>query len=749
MPAYSDSNEKPSRSRQADLELIRDAIDEFGVIARRETPNRENGLDDLRFKVGEQWLAADVAQRNADGRPLLTINQLPQFSNEVVNEIRQNPPQIKIQPGEGGDPDTAKTIDGLVREIQYKSAASAVYVSATTNAVDNGFGYFRVLTEYCDPKSFDQEIRIQRIRNPFTVYYGDHINFDGSDVRRVFVTSWVREDDFKRDYPDAELVSWESMNDGDRNTFAEWARHNELRIAEYFCRKFVKKTLVMLKRVTPAMGEPDAMTIYDDEPIPPNYVQALREVNGKAEAIKREAVIEEVWCYKLTAHAVLSRVKLDGKYIPIIPVWGNETDIEGNVYRSGLIRHAKDSMRSYNYWFTVATEFIAMAPRAPFIGPSGFMKGNETRWANANRVSFPALEYDKDSLVTKGGQVLPPPQRQPFPEMPQGVMQMMLICRENLRTTIGKYMRAELAPDGPEQSGSALRQERQKGELSSFQYIDNLARAIEFAGKVIVDLIPHVYDRAGRKVLTRGEDGKTEYVEVNQPDGKRNLKEGDYNVVVNVGPGYTTRRQEGAAAMMELLKTDPTISPYVRDIVAGSLDIDDAERMRDRLRAALPPEVKALEEQNDEALMELPPKAREAVMSARSQVTQMKQYADKLGQALQEAAKQLDDKQAILANDRYKVDSASQSKLDAGALDAAVKLATNEIAQQNKALMGEVSGMAAALTQVTGFIQNMQQRSQELAKAEADAAAKASAGPVPATVDPNAAAGVAQPAKGM
>lgn len=735
-PSYSSvTNEEPSPERQADLDIIDESIEEFTHIADTEQENRANAVDDLRFKIGEQWDAGVKERRNREQRPCLTINQLPQFIKDVVNDARQRRPQIKIMQGEHGDVETTKTIDGLVRDIQYKSSADAIYDCGLESAVSNGFGYLRVLTKYCESKSFDQEIRLQRIRNPFSVYYGEHVNPDGSDVCNVFVTSWMRGDAFKREYPNADPVSWEGMAEGDQKRFAEWAKPGEVRVVERFKRKFVKKKLVMLQ----ALADPSQkMSMFDDEiaekGLPPGYVRAMR---GE-KPVERDSVVEEIWWYKLTCRDVLESRKLDGSFIPIVPVWGEETDVEGRVYRNGLIRFAKDPARSYNYWFTTATELIALAPKAPYIGAEGMFKGHEARWRNANTVSYPYLEYAPKVV---GGVAMPAPARQPFAEMPQGVMQMILIAREDLRTTTGKYIRAELAPTGPEQSGKALGLEKEKGELSSFNYIDNLARAIEFAGRVIVDLIPHVYDRDGRSVMVRKEDGQTEYATINE-SGKRDVRKGKYDVVVSVGPSFSTRRQEGALAKLEFLKIYPNAAPLIGDLVARGMDWEDSDRVADRLKAAQPPEIRALDE--DGELENLPPQAREAVVAARTQAEQMRRALEQTQQALAEAAKQLDDKNAILATDRHIAESNNAAKIDVASIQAAVKIATDENAKQVGVLTEQVAGMTAAFSQVTGFLSEMQKRSQELAAAEAEAAQRASAGPTPSAVRQEAASGSAK-----
>ena len=743
--ASSETNElKPAEQLRTE-ELIRRAEEEFQEISTEENENRTNALDDLRFKIGEQWPTEQASQRDAERRPRLTINQLPQFIKDVVNDQRQRRPQIKISTGENGDPDTTKVYDGLVRDIQYCSGADAIYDSALENSVSNGFGYFRILTEYCDHKSFDQQIRLKRIRNPVTVYYGPHSAPDGSDVDTVFVTSWMKRAEFRREYPSADQVSWDSMTQGDQTRYAEWVKQDKIRVVERFNRERKKKTLYLCKKVAdhPDQEAPDIITILQGETLPSGYAYAMRD--GKQ--VKRETIIEEVWWHKLTVRDILDSKKLDGKYIPIVPVWGDETDVDGRTYRSGLIRFAKDAARMYNYWASTATELIALAPKAPYIGAEGTFEGHEQKWGQANQVSYPYLEY---KLKTLGGQLAPPPARQPFAEMPQGVMHMITIAREDLRTTTGKYMRAELAPRGPEQSGSALLEERSKGELSSFHYVDNLARAIEYAGKIIVDLIPHVYDREMRKVLVRKEDGGTEYVTINDSKtGKKDVRKGTYNVVVSVGPGFSTRRQESSAAKLEFMKyLPPQKAELVADLIVRGMDWEDAGRIADRFKATLPPDIKAMEG-DDTQLEELPVAARDAVMNERSMRVQAEQELQKFQQALQEAAKQLDDKNAILATDRYKTDAANAAKVAVAELNAAVKVALDENAKQTGLIAAQVANITTAFGQVSSYVEDLRKREQALAAAEADASQRAAAGPVPSQIDPNAAAGSASPGRGM
>jgi hypothetical protein len=558
-------------------DLIKDALEQFEECYEAERENRDDALDDLRFaRLGEQWPAAIRNQRQIDGRPCLTINRLPAFIRQVVNDARQNKPAIKVKPvDDHGDVETAEILSGLIRNIEYISNADVAYDTAVDNAVTCGFGYLRVGIDYAHDDSFDMDIKIDRVANIFSVY-GDPLSTqaDSSDWMRAFVVDTMSKEAFRKKYKGAEEVSWDDL--GYSELGAPWMEQETLQIAEWWQREEISRKIVLLNNgnVIDAKQYKESKEIFDALGL---TVQQEREV-------KSWKVIQRI----MTGAEILEENDWPGIYIPIIPVYGDEVNVEGKRYFRSLIREAKDSQRIYNYWRTTGTELVALSPRVPFIGPQGAFATDARKWATINSQNHPYIEYD--------GPI--PPQRQPLDTGPAlGAMQEALTASDDIKATLGIFD-ASLGAKGNETSGKAIMARQRESDTSTFHFIDNLSRAIRHLGRIVIDLVPHVYN--GPRILRIiGEDGTTENVPVNQPlsnvpnteETNRqeagetqqaianiyDLTTGRYDVVVEAGPSFNTKREEAAVQMTEFIRSYPQGAPLMADLLAKNLDWPGAE----------------------------------------------------------------------------------------------------------------------------------------------------------------------------
>ena len=565
-------------------DVLEEAKDVFRRCEENESDNRESALSDLKFgRLGEQWDSQDAKSRADDGRPMLTINRMPSYIRQVVNDARQNKPSIRVHPVDDfADPDTAEILNGVIRNIEVVSKADIAYDTAIDSAVSGGFGYFRVDVEYACDDTFDMDILINRVANPFTVYGDPSSNeADSSDWNVAFVTELLEDDEFERQYPDAELVDWETVKGDEASRL--WRLQDSVRVAEYWTRRKVQRNLLKLS---------DGQMLLEDD-FSPN-AQYFAE-SGIVVVGERPVPSFEVRQHIITGAEVLETNEWAGKYIPLIPVYGDEINVEGKRHFQSLIHFAKDSQRMYNYWRTAATELVALAPKAPFIGPAGAFDG-DTRWGEANKVSYPYLEYEGDV----------PPQRQPFAGMPAGALQESVTASDDIKSVLGLHDASMGAPSN-ETSGRAIMARQREGDISTFHFIDNMTRAIRQAGLVILDLIPHVYGDP-RIMRIMGEDGMPQAIPVNQPtpmmgpDGQPQMDEmgqpamriydltaGKYDVTVKAGPSFTTRREEAATQMIDLIRSFPEAAPIMGDILAETLDWPKADEIAKRLKTMLPP----------------------------------------------------------------------------------------------------------------------------------------------------------------
>ena len=615
--------------------LLETARKRLNIAISAYSESREDQIDDLKFYAGSpdnhwQWPADVLATRGAvqgqtiNARPCLTINKLPQHVRQVTNDQRQNRPSGKVIPADDkADPQVAEIFNGIVRHIEYISDADVAYDTACENQVAFGEGYIRLLTEYCDPDSFEQDIRIVRVRNSFSVYMDPLIQDPcGADAKWCFITEDVTKEDYERLYPDATpLTTLMSLGVGDQS-ISQWINEDTIRIAEYF---YIEESYETLN-LYPDNSSAVAGTPQD---------QYLKEFYGAPTKSRRALKRQVKWC-KINGYEVLEESDWAGKHIPVIRVVGNEFEVDGRVHLSGLVRNAKDAQRMYNYWVSQEAEMLALAPKAPFIGYGGQFEGYEQQWKTANTQNWPYLEVNPD--VTDGqGAPLPLPQRSQPPMAQTGLIQAKMGASEDIKASTGQF-NASLGMTSNERSGKAILARQREGDTGTYHYVDNLARAVRHVTRQIVDLIPKIYDTQ-RIARIIGTDGETSMAKINpeQPEPVREIRDpqgivleriynpsvGKYDVVVTTGPGYATKRQEALEAMAQLLQGNPQLWAVAGDLFVKNMDWPGAQEMAQRFAKTIDPRVIGDGDESPE------------LQAAKQQMQQMQQQMQQMAQMLQ------------------------------------------------------------------------------------------------------------------
>lgn len=561
------------------------AREKFARARDKEEENRELALDDIEFALlGEQWDAETRRNREKAGKPVITINKFPAYIRQVVNDARQNKPSIRVRPvDDNADPQTAEVINGLLRNIEVISKADIAYDTAIQQTASGGFGYIRINIDYAFDDSFDREIKLDRISDQFTVYGDpDSVSADGSDWNCCFVTDRISKTEFKKRYPENDCESWDTDNDDGY----DWENEDGVWIAEYWKREQVPKQICLLSD-----GSVMDHAAYEDQ------AEILTSF-GIQKLESRKTISHKVTQYIVSGKEILETNDWAGKYIPIIPVYGEEVIVEGKRYFKSLVRDSKDAQRVFNYWRTTTTELVALSPRAPWIVEEGSVDLEPEKWATANTENHAYLQYKRGST---------PPIRQPFAGVPAGALQEAMNASNDLEATMGMFG-ASIGQEDNAVSGKAIIARQRESDTGTFHFIDNLSRSLRRAGEIILDLIPHVYT-PGRIIRVLGEDGK-ESINVqiaqegqHQPGqmpangqiqglkGIYDLTVGKYDVVVEVGPGFTTKRQEAANQMIEFSRVNPQASALISDLIAKNLDWPGAQEISERFKAMLPPQI--------------------------------------------------------------------------------------------------------------------------------------------------------------
>lgn len=620
-----------------DAEFMATARKRFQQAQDAYSQNRIWQLDDLKFAAaspdnGYMWpdriRTARVNDPNGP-RPVLTINKLPQHIRLVTNEQRQNRPAIKVLPvDDKADIEVADVLNGIIRHIEYASDADTAYDIAGEMQVKIGEGYVRVLTDYCDETAMEQDITLEAIRNSFSVYMDpDGLKREptGRFCKWCFITDEMSEEEFKAQFPDAAPIDWEQ---GSGEDYAPWLVDGDrVRIAEYFYVTEVDMKITLWSDGTKTI----------DDAMPQNAaLQPIASRPSKKKVVK--------WA-KINGFEVLQETDWAGKYIPVARMVGNEDDIEGRMEVSGLVRNTKDACRMYNYMASSEVEILGLAPKAPWVGAATQFEGFEDKWQDANVKNYPYLEYNP--VDGANGQPLPPPMRMPPPLPPAGIIQAKMGAADDIQSTMGQF-NPSLGAEAKEKSGIAIRARQQQADIGTFHFLDNQAKTIRQLGRIVLDLIPKIYDTR-RIARIIGEDGEPDTVTLdpNQPQPRAKIETeqgiqdvynpslGKYDVRVTTGPSYTTKRQEAAQFMAQILQGNGELMKIIGDLYFKMIDVPGADEIAERIKKTLPPGL-ADDDDQDQPMVQTPRGPVPLAMASQI-IAQLEQQLQAAGETMQKA----------------------------------------------------------------------------------------------------------------
>ena len=659
------------RSAAEERKLVKTAQERFQRAQEAESKNRTVALEDVRFLFvpGEQWLQTHRAKRESQGRPCLTVNRLLEHYHQVSNDQRQNRQAIRVSPvDDKADPKTAEILQGVIRHIEYESNADTAYDTAFDCAAAGGWGYFRLVTKFERPDSFDQCIRFERIPNPFQVYMDPEATEpDGSDAQFCFITTDLKEDEYNTEYPDSDVASgnWEGLGDYP----AGWLGKDGIRVVEYYYLERVPETLVEL------LSPEGPISVYEsDLEKMPGWEKAFQR--GRERETER---IQVKWC-KLNAVEVLDETDIPGEFIPVFRVVGDEVTVDGERQYAGIVRHAKDPQRHYNFMISESANRIGLSNKAPYIGAKGQFEGFENQWRRAHIENFPYLEYNPRDF--NGVPIGPPTINMQEPAI-QAITVAQETAADNIKATTGIY-NAALGQKSNESSGRAIIARQQESDTANFHFLDNLNRARKQAGRVCLAWIPVYYKRA-RVMRIIGEDGQQSTVKVNQelpgqqgPDGQPMMYDlahaTGYDVTMSSGPSFQTKRQQAAESTMGLVQAFPQIAQIAGDILVGALDLPYADKIAERLKKTLPPELRDA----DEGQPQIPPQ----VLQVMAEMKQKHQALNEYAKQLEAKSNEFEQKKELALIDRDTQMAMLQLKLDSQEAIALLKTEVDAMKSQ-------------------------------------------------------------------
>ena len=671
-------------------DAFRRSEDAFGAI-------KQNFIEDSKFAAGEQW-PSDVANRREGGpnpRPCIVVNKAAPLVRFVVNAAKQRKFNIAVKAvDDKSDPETAQIYAGLIRNIEYNSRATEAYMWALHCSVTGGLGYMRVNTEYENSNSFDQTLRINKIKNPLSVCWdADSDAIDGRDARVVCLYDYISE--VKSD----QILYNMGLKTNKRDK--TWYQNKQVKVGEMFYTVDEPDELYLLtdgSKVKRSETDKERLRIF--------------EIGGHVKD-KRKCFTRVVkWCYIVNGE-IVEKTDINGQYIPIVPVYGRESYIDGKRDYKGIVRDPKGSCQMYNYMASTLIEQIGQSPRVPWIGAEGQFEGHP-EWADANVLNLPFLEYKP---VTIGGQVVPAPQRNNGPSTDPSVERYMMIASEDIKATSGIYD-ASVGRQGNETSGRAISARAAQGSDSSFDFIDNAVYSIEQVGRICVDTLPRITS-PGTVLRVMGEDGKGRAVTIGKEfvDDKTgkvkiyDLERGQYDVECSVTTADRTRR-ERANELLTPLMSNPDMARLLGDIFVGNVDMKDGEKAARRIKATLPANILAAETEEGDG--EEPSPELDALQAeAEKVITQLKTQLEELNGAFEQAKAAAEGKAADIALKNRELDI-KQQEVDITAKDSRVDNAvktgeatTDTMAGEHIELRREVEHLSQEIELITAALENL------------------------------------------
>ena len=569
-----------------DEAFIEKAKKRFQYGMDQEASVRAEMLDDWKFYHGEQWRSEDRTSREDNNKPCLTISRVDQFVHQIVNDNRQNKVSFKVTPTSAFNAQiqeqrqkSAELRGALIKSINYHSSSVSAIQNAFDHAVIMGRGFFRLITEYVNDKTIDQEIKVKKVQNPLNIVMDpDREEIDYSDCEWGFAIEKMKKEEFEERYPNAEFQSWDV---GQMEEF--WSNEEEVMVAEYYYFDYESDVLYQVQ------VEDELKYVYKSELIkdlPESAIKSQRDVEKK--------VLK--WC-KMTSLEVLEREDIPKTdRIPIFPIIGKEEKISGQLVISGLIRKAKDSQRMYNYYSSSEAEWLADNTKAQYIGDPRTMEGYEGIWKDSNVRNIAVLPVN---TIVENGVVIPYPTKTMPASVPSGFVNGKLGALDDLKGTTGIFD-ASMGNQGNETSGRAIIARQREGDTSNYHFTDNEGISLTSAGQVMSDWLPVIYDTA-RILKIVGEDDTEESVELFGTDKNGEeilLGDGYFDVQSSMGPAFSTQREEALSGLLDFMNAYPESRPVIGDLVAGQMDIHNADKIAARLKLLAPPGV--VESEDDE-----------------------------------------------------------------------------------------------------------------------------------------------------
>jgi chemotaxis signal transduction protein len=599
---------EPPKQTEEDESIVKEAVECGKEALDYEAEARSRFDYDYKFANGDahnkyQWDADVVLRRELEEKPILTINKVQQHNLLIINDSKQNKYGIRVRPvSDEATFQAAEIYQELVYHVEYISSAENVYDSAIVWQVEAGKGFWYVDTDYENDHTFNQEIYIRPIKDPRSVLCDPHtIMPDDSDMRWALIVEELEKSVYRKKYP-----KYAALSDAtpllDTIYSNEWAGKDKIRLAIFYKKE---------------EEEDRYITFIDDKETQQEGRYSQLTAEGKKwyndhkdlpTSRERNIVTENITKYKIAGNRIVEKTPWLGKIIPVVKLAGVETVIDGVYDCRGHTRALINAQQMYNYNTSSNTEFGAQQTKSPWVAPQAAIAGYEEYYRTASNINHSYLPYNH---MDDDGNAIPAPQKNQGIGPGTAYIESLKIAQNEMMMASGQWQ-SQVGENENAKSGVAINARQRQGDKATYHFIDNQAIAIRKTGKIIIDLIPKVYDTERvKKILAR--DGRRMHIQV-KPGAEQAMSEpevvnpdqditkqitkvvfdptvGDYDIQSDSGPSYATRRQEQFNALTQIAAQNKEFMQIGGDLYFKSADFPDADILAERWRRIIPPNV--------------------------------------------------------------------------------------------------------------------------------------------------------------
>lgn len=618
---------------ETDDAILKELREQFTYGTEQWQDARDEGDIDMRCLCGDVWDPEEREEREEAGRPCLSLDELTQYVNQLINDIRSSKRGIQVTPkGNGANDKTAEFRQGLMRQIEYESnAQQSAYIVMAENAFQRGYGFMRIKPEYVDDQSFDQRLRFEPIPDPNTVTIDpDIVRTDGKDMQWGFIRESRTTKQFAREFPYAKHLTF--TDELRKIAGREWISGDRVNISEYWRVEPDRRESLLLKPPPPSATDPQPkpLQVFADE---------LETMPSDDQILKRRWVnVPRVRQYFTNGLELLrpkdqehAYVEWPGRTIPIVTCFGKVMYVQegGETKRKflSLIRLARQPAMLYSYYATCEAELVGMTPKTPFIGYKGQFRGVESEWEKVNHEPLAYLEANPTSEGT-GANILPLPIRAPYDPPIQQLEIGKEAARRAIQSAMGISPEPTAAQRDNEKSGIALSRINSQEQKGSFHFVDHYDESLTRGAEVVDELIEYYYDSA-RDVTVRNKKDDSQIVRVNDPTAKEHIPTdvGDHDVTLSTGPSFDSER-DAASDFADSLVTNEQAFGLIGDLVVKLKNLGPiGDEIADRLT---PPQFRKTPGADGE---QLPPQVQAMLGQAKQETQKLQQD---LAQALDE-----------------------------------------------------------------------------------------------------------------